>query len=108
MRSAVTHLVLSPVVVGFTLLHAAGAYAGPIVFNQPSVSPGPYVAWPSARDASGAGFRSRDNFSLSRPTRIDGVNWQGFSLDSIPPENNPPVPDTTSWEISFWSDAGGQ
>lgn len=108
MRTTVTRLALFPAGVGLVLLHAAGAHAGPIVYNQPSVFPGPYGAWTSDRDASGAGFRSWDNFSPAQPTRIDGVNWQGFYLDFFTPGNNPPVPDTTSWEISFWSDVGGQ
>jgi hypothetical protein len=107
MRSAATRLALVSVIVGLTLLHAAGACAGPVVYNQPSVFPGSYSAWTSDRDASGSGYRSWDNFSLSQPARIGGVNWQGFYLDSVTPETDP-VPDTTSWEFSFWSNAGGQ
>jgi len=108
MRNTVTNLALFPAVVGLMLLHSAGASASPIVYNQPSVFPGPYFSWTSDRDASGGGFRSYDNFGLSQPTLIDGVNWEGFYLDEITPGNNPPVPDTTSWEISFWSNVSGQ
>jgi hypothetical protein len=49
-----------------------------------------------------------DNFDLSQAILVDGVNWQGFYLDINTAGNNPPAPDTTSWEISFWSDSGGQ
>src|SRR3954466_4192442 len=108
MRKTVAHLTVFLTVIGITLLHTVGVYAGSIVYDQPSVFPGPYSSWTSDRDVGGVGFRSWDDFRLSAPTLIDGVNWQGFYLDTITPGNNPTLPDTSSWELSLWSNVGGQ
>jgi hypothetical protein len=35
------------------------------------------------------------------------VEWQGFYLDFVTPDNNPVDPATNDWTIGFFADAGG-
>ena len=103
-----TKFAVSAVIAGSVLLSTNATYASSIVFAQPSVFPGPYFSWGSDREPSGFGFQVWDDFSLPNPTFIDGITWQGLSLDQSDPANNPTLPDATSWEISFWSNDGDQ
>ena len=98
----------SAVITGSVLLSTNATYASSIVFDQPSVFPGPYSSWGSDREPSGFGFQVWDDFSIPDPTFVDGITWQGSSIDQSDAANNPTLPDATSWEISFWSNDGGQ
>ena len=99
----------SAVIAGSVLLNTNATYAISVVFDQPSVFPGPYFSWGSNRSLDG-GFSAQvwDDFILTNPTYIDRVTWQGIYLAELGTGNNPALPDTTSWEISFWSNDGGQ
>lgn len=65
-------------------------------------------SWTSDLDNGGNGFQSFDNFELTADSMITNVRWQGFYWDSITPGNNPVVAETVTWDISFWSDSGGE
>lgn len=84
------------------ILAAPAAMAAEVVYEQPAGSAG---TWASDVRPSGAGFQTFDNFSLTQAASIGAVTWRGGNLDL---GGNGPVPlDTTSFRLSFWTDAAG-
>src|SRR5262245_960225 len=75
-----------------------------VVYDQPPSFPGPFSGWTSDVDQFGLGFRSYDNFSLSGPTAITSVDWQGFNWDFVNTGNNPVGQTTNSWNLTFFFD----
>ena len=95
-----------PVVAACVLFMARVAAASSIVYVQPPTgNTGP--AWTTDVDPGGAGWQVWDDFTLTDGANISAVIWRGFYWDFLTPGNNPVAADTTSWDISFWSDAGG-
>jgi hypothetical protein len=84
---------------------AAVAHAD-VLYNQPG-GVGDGHVWTSSRDQFGLGFRTYDNFTLASAATVRSVEWQGFYFDFINGANNPVNPDTVSWTIGFFADAGG-
>jgi hypothetical protein len=89
------------------LLAAANCPGGEILYQQaPTI--GGYTAWGSQATPSGLFARAYDNFTLGAHGLVGEVSWQGIYIDESDPAANPATPNTTSFEISFWSDLGGQ
>jgi hypothetical protein len=98
-----------PVLIIGMLSAAAGVFAD-TVYNQPASFPGGDACdcWTSAYGADlGGGYQTFDNFQLGSAADIGAVTWQGLYDDFENTGNNPVGPDTTSWEIEFWSDNSG-
>lgn len=84
------------------ILATPAAMAAEVVYEQPAGSAG---TWASDVRPSGAGFQTFDNFSLAQASSIGSVTWRGGNLDL---GGDGPVPlDTTSFRLSFWSNAAG-
>jgi hypothetical protein len=90
---------------------AAAARADAIVYNQPAQFPGNFGGtWTSDYGLDGAarrGFWTFDNFRVATTQRVDQVRFQGMYWDFVTPGNNPVAPETTSWELGFWSNNPG-
>jgi hypothetical protein len=98
MRSALAAIVL------LAMTSAAGA--SEILYDQP---------YQSSADCStscwidssfeGTGFQTFDDFTLAQTSVVSDVSWVGVYNASVNPIS---APDTTSWTISLWSNAGDQ
>ena len=89
---------------------ASPAEADSIIFSQvPSYVPnGPTgSAWTINTSSTQGGFQTFDNFTLSATSQVTQVTWWAFALNFNNPSANPSVPTTTTWDINFYSDAGG-
>jgi hypothetical protein len=91
----------------FLLLAAANCPGGEILYQQdPTV--GGYTAWASQATPAGLFARTYDNFTLGADGLVGALSWQGIYVDTSDPAANPATPNTTSFELSFWSDSAGQ
>lgn len=79
-----------------------------IVYEQPFEFSTRYPTWTSNVRMDGTGWRTFDSFSLLEDASISTVSWHGIYHDFINRENNPTTPNTQSWEIGFWGDAGNE
>ena len=88
---------------------ALTSHADPTVFSQPytGVDDG-YITWESYAYPGGAGGRTYDNFALPATTSVTAVQWYGNYIVTTGASGNPAAPNTATFEISFWSDSGGQ
>ncbi len=83
--------------------------AGTILYTQPATSlHSSYTVWESETVAGVVNARTYDNFTLSSSGDIGAVAWEGVYIDQGTPSDNPAQPDSTGFEISFWSDDNGQ
>ena len=87
---------------------AATSHADPTVFSQPASTPDTYDTWASFSYLGTAVGRTYDNFTLTATTNITALQWEGNYVDTTGPGPNPAAADTTTFEISFWSDNAGQ
>lgn len=74
-----------------------------VVFSQP----GDGTACATSCWTSSGPFQTFASFSVSSAAAIQTVQFQGFYYDYGTTSNNPVAPVTTSWDITFWSDASG-
>ena len=86
----------------------ASGRAGTVLYSQPATPlPSAYSVWESESAAGTVNARTYDNFSLSSAGDIGAVTWEGSYIDQSTPSDNPAQPNSTAFEISFWSDDHG-
>jgi len=73
-----------------------------VVYNQSSDYPNNYNALTSQNQASGAGYQTFDNFSLTITDTIKSITWQGIYFNPNG-STTPPAPNTTSFKIGFFA-----
>jgi hypothetical protein len=79
-----------------------------ILYNQPpEYPPNNFNGLTSVTTPNGPTFQTFDNFELAQGGRINGITWQGLYWDFTTTQNNPPAPNTTSFQLSFYADNGG-
>jgi hypothetical protein len=86
-----------------TILSSASAMAAP-VYSQPGTQACNPSCWTS-HYGSGSGFRTYDNFTLASAKVLNEVSWQGIYIP-LQGGGPAPSPNTASWQIDFYSDAG--
>lgn len=86
------------------LLAGAGTASAATVYDQPGTTACDPSCWTSHYGA-GSGFRAYDDFTLASAATITSVSWQGIYIPT-PPTATAPGPDTTTWDIGFFSDSG--
>lgn len=80
--------------------------ADPAVYHQP-FSEGAITTWESYTGPTGGG-RTYDDFTLDGASAVTAVQWRGEYIDTASAGANPSSANTEAFEVSFWSDAGGQ
>lgn len=65
------------------------------------------VAWTSTTSGADGGYQAFDNFTLSTTANVKTIQWIGFYRDDITDANNPVLPATVTWDLSFWTNNAG-
>ena len=91
---------------GFTLGHLR---ANPTLYSQPAsnIQADAYYTWASCNTPDGGLVPTFDNFTLTASSSITTVQWTGNYIDTTTDSDNPATPDTSTFQITFYSDASG-
>lgn len=93
----------------FAFAFSSLAFGDTLVYDQSAISPIQRILL--AESVSSATFSDVfvpfDNFTLSQDAVVDSVQWQGAYVDGRPAGSMPP-PEAVQFEISLYSDAGGE
>ncbi len=97
--------VLSTVFASFPL-------AASVVYQQNSTYVPPNgtdnnFAWTSAYSSVDGGVQTFDNFTVSKDSHVNVVQWIGYYRDAVNGSNNPVLPDTVTWDLSVYGDNSG-
>ena len=87
-------------------LSASAIYSQPATYVPPDGADN-NLAWTSVYSTTDGGLQTFDNFSLTAGADVGAVQWTGFYRDDIDDANNPVLPSTVTWDLSFWSDNSG-
>jgi hypothetical protein len=86
-----------------------GRSEGSILYSQPAqYPPDGFNGYTSTVTPSGPTFQTYDNFTLAQSGVITSISWQGLYWDFTGPAGNPAAPNTTSFELDFYSNNAGQ
>ena len=85
------------------------ALAGPIIYEQPSVSP-PVLPSTSQYfpDVASYGFNVFDDFTLTANASIADVHWRGHYFNLLAGATDIPAANSTGFGVGFFSDNAGE
>lgn len=83
-----------------------------VIYQQPPVYVAPNgadngFAWTSTFSSTDGGYQTFDNFTVAANSSVGAVQWTGFSRDLVNSANNPVLPATVTWDLSFFGDNSG-
>jgi hypothetical protein len=101
-------LPLRTLIVACILSCCVSSVRGDVLYTQPpDFPPNGFNGFTSVRTPAGGTFTTYDNFRLTQDSAITGITWQGLYWDFAVTADNPPTPNTTSFEADFFADNGG-
>src|SRR3984957_391176 len=87
---------------------SARSQADMLLYNQPALfPPNGFNGFATVTTSTGPVWQTFDNFQLGVNGQIDTFTWQGVYWDFANSSDNPPAPNTTSWQLSFYADNNG-